>query len=125
MQADYAKKILKDLRQLHGLPTPPPGPPKRKPAMPTVGDATYPIKSRLADHLNHLLNGKLKDAHQMEIAATLNIPRKLQSRAKQRPYDYEWTLDNIARLAAALDIPLPTFLKSIAERNADDSLRQR
>ena len=96
LEHDYAYKLLMKVAKDKGLVyqarrTHNPG------AMPVVGltTASQPLRARLGDHL-YKLQGKPP-----EIARATGVSVKGQRYARDRPFNYDWSLSQIERLAEA------------------------
>jgi len=65
-----------------------------------LGKLTHAYRSRLADHLHRL---RLKH-HPIEVAQLTGISRKSQNRAVNNPFNHDWTLAQMERMAIARGI---------------------
>lgn len=122
MQSGYARTKLAKARDQLGLPKAKPGPPKRKPLKTNLADPYDRIRYRLANEMRKLEHSS--KSHQIELARLIGVPRKLQIRAMEDPYDYEWSLANIVKLAKALKVDVNKFIMMLViEREEDGTLR--
>lgn len=90
---DYAWQLMKKVAEKHGLEFHS----KRSAEVEIHGltEESMQLRARLADQLFHLQKS------QSEIARAVGLKARAQSRARERPYQYDWTISEMERLARA------------------------
>lgn len=111
MEAEHAgRNWLKPAYARLGLKPPGPGPKKGvNPKEPKLDANHHHIRSRLADALNNYRHESKQ--HPAEVAKILNVPVKLQTKALNDPYNYDWKLSSIVKLAVVTGRTPEAFLK--------------
>lgn len=102
---DYAYRLLMDVAKLRGLEYRP----KRVPQgetreIPGLTSASHSLRARLGNALYGLTLSS------PDLAKATGITSKAQTVAKNRPFNYDWKLSQIERLANQLGVPFEEFL---------------
>lgn len=71
-------------------------------------DASRRMRSRLADHLHELSD--LLDNDLRRVSGVVGLNLRDQKYAKERPFNHDWTLSQIERLAKGLDVNFSELL---------------
>lgn len=102
IEHDYAYKLLREVAAKRGLTYQP----RRGPRAEIVGltSASQQLRARLGDALY-----KLKDAD-TDLTRSVGILAKSQPYAHSRPFNYDWSLSQLERLATATGLDFRTML---------------
>lgn len=107
---DYAYKLLRKVASDHGLDYAPGRNSGSTPKIiPGLTEQSQLLRSRLADRL-YDLNLSVQEA-----ALRIGIKAKAQQSAKDRPFNYDWSLSQIERLATEAGVPFKTLLLQALE----------
>lgn len=105
---DYAYKLLMKISKERGLDYRPRRVvPTGLETIPGLTDATQQLRAKLGDMLYTLKEQKVA------IARTVGVPSKSQPIARDRPFNYDWSLSQIERLAEACGTDFRTLLLQV------------
>lgn len=114
LQPDYAIRVRNQIAAKHGLTIKDRS--NKSSAMPYgLDDESRRFRNRLGDDLWGLLN--LHKMAPMEVARKVGIPRKLQSKAINKPFAYNWSLGEIQQMAKLYNKPFEEYIRDLLERN--------
>lgn len=103
---DYCRRICVRLAQSEGITYTPDNIMNRAEIAPVgITEASRRFRSRLSDKL-HLLGTDYR-----AVASLIGMTRRCQKYARQRPFNHDWTLSQIERLAAALDMDFAQLMR--------------
>lgn len=113
MEQGYAGTFLKPAYRRLNLTPPKAGPKKRNPKEAVLDENFRTVRSRLADELYNYRHESKK--HPSEIAAEIDVPVKLQTKALNPPFNYDWKLSSIAKLAVVKNQDPVAFIRKLTE----------
>jgi hypothetical protein len=102
---DYALKLLRKVAKQHGL--------TYQPSRIRVGgkeeivgitDESRPMRARLGDHLYHL------NRRPTVVARQFGVTARRQKYAQDAPFNYDWSVSQIERLARDAGVDFKTFM---------------
>lgn len=114
LQPDYALRLRNQIAAKHGV-TVKERKSKKSDIPYGLDDESRRFRSRLGDDLWGLLN--TKRLAPMEVARKVGVPRKLQAKAINKPFAYNWSLGEIQQMAKLHNMTLEQYLHDLLERN--------